>query len=88
MIKVELTEKGEIEIVFDEEGRNLFIKKIMSLKEQTITDHVHFMAESWGGNELCDYILGDPTNKVVSHLRITFVPQRVLESLKKSASKI
>jgi len=62
---------AELEIYCDAEGLGSLLAQLRFL-ERNKTDHVHLMAESWGGTHLDDVPL-QGNNRPVRHVKITLV---------------
>lgn len=58
----------EVAISFDEEGLELLLERISSLKGKK--DHLHMMTPSWAGDELTEECQGGEKFTLVNHLRI------------------
>lgn len=73
MLTVELNEAKEaLEIYCDEEGLDLLLKKLQSLRSRG--GHVHFMSSSWAGEELDEDVQG-AGNRLLHHLVVAVEPR-------------
>jgi hypothetical protein len=60
--------EAEVAICFDDEGLDLLIGKISSLRGKR--DHEHLMTPSWAGDELTEIKQGGDEYELVNHLRL------------------
>jgi len=74
-VEKEKIKDGEIVIAFDEEGLDLLISKLMSLKGRK--DHEHLMTPSWAGNELTEEKKGGSDYVLINHLRLVKLERKV-----------
>ncbi|WP_311268295.1 Imm32 family immunity protein [Sphingobium sp. WCS2017Hpa-17] len=68
MISFEMSDADQLEIYLDQLGLAEFLAQIKLLDDKK-TDHIHLMAESWGGSHLAD----GPVNtsaKAIRHVKM------------------
>ena len=62
-------DSDELELFLDEVGLTALMAQLQFLQDKR-TDHVHFMAESWGGSHLAELTV-DPAAKPIRHVKVT-----------------
>ena len=58
----------ELDIIFDNEGINIFMQYLKCLLDDKDT-HYHLMTESWGGFELTEKLFNENAN-LINHVRL------------------
>jgi hypothetical protein len=71
LLTVEYDPKGVIEVHCDEEGLNLIIERLATLRQRG--GHEHLMTPAWGGNELTEE-KQSAEKELVNHLKIILWP--------------
>lgn len=71
LLTTEYNKKGFVEIHFDQEGLDLLIGRLESLRQRGKQDHEHLMTPSWAGNELTEEKQGSD-NELINHLCLIY----------------
>lgn len=64
----------ELEIYCDPAGLQSLLSQLRLLDDGR-TDHIHLMAESWGGSHLAEEV-HRPENKAIRHVKVVVTPRR------------